>query len=113
LLTQADVATQRTVALNVGGDFLWGYHPDGYQWWTMTSENSDSKDHFITYKIEGLDGPYYNDKVVWLLFMEDLPFSQADKDYNDFVVEIAVIPEPTTMALLALGAAMLLRIRKR
>ncbi len=107
LLTQADIPTQREVTLSISGDFLWGYHPDGYQWWSMNSKNSDSKDHFITYKIEGLGDP----AVVWLLFMEDLPLSQADRDYNDFVVEISAIPEPATAFLLIAGAAMLLRKR--
>ncbi|MGB8227217.1 MAG: PEP-CTERM sorting domain-containing protein, partial [Sedimentisphaerales bacterium] len=105
LLSDANVG-QEGVTFNVDEDFLWGHKPDGYQWWSLEENNSDCKDHFITYKIEGLGGP----DVVWLLFMEDLPLSQADRDYNDFVVEISAIPEPATIALLAFGSLLL---RKR
>jgi hypothetical protein len=108
LLSDANLG-QEGVTFNVGGDFLWGYKPDGYQWWSLNSKNSD-EDHFVTYKIEGLDGPFYENKTVWLLFMEDLPLADADKDYNDFVVEISAIPEPATIALLLLGGLLL---RKR
>ena len=107
LLTHADIPTQREVELEITGDFLWGYHPDGYQWWSLNENNSDCKDHFVTYKIEGLGGP----DIVWLLFMEDLPLSQADRDYNDFVVEITAIPEPATAFLLVSGIALLIRKR--
>lgn len=140
LLTQENIGNGG-VTLTITGDFLWGcwptqrykwmrveedqqYYwydhqescghkewPEDHKWWSLTSKNSDSKDHFVTYKIDGLGGPFYNDKTVWLLFLEDLPFSSSDKDYNDFVVEISAIPEPATAFLLIAGAAMLLRKR--
>jgi hypothetical protein len=109
LLTDANLG-QDGVTLNVGGDFLWGYQADGEEWWSLNSENSD-EDHMVTYKIEGLDGLFYENKTVWLLFLEDLPFSQADRDYNDFVVEISAIPEPATAFMLIAGIAILLRKR--
>ncbi len=140
LLTQEDIPTQRAVTLNISGDFLWGCWPtDRYKWqwdndygcnhwwdiyeqcwyrdwssnpkwWSMNSKNADGKDHMVTYKIGGLGSPQ---TVVWLIFMEDLNLYQADKDYNDFVVQISavprIVPEPATIALLTLGGLVLFR----
>jgi len=114
LLTQEDIATQQAVTLNIAGDFLWGCRPtdrngtQDHEWWSMNSKNADHKDHMVTYKIEGLGSP----QTVWLIFMEDLPLCVADKDYNDFVVQISAIPEPATICLLGLGALSLIRRKK-
>jgi PEP-CTERM motif len=40
--------------------------------------------------------------IFWI-GMEDLPFSNTDKDYNDLIVKITPIPEPATMLLLGSG----------
>jgi hypothetical protein len=106
LLTDADL-DDPGVAVNIHGDFLWGYKPDGQNWWSLNSQNQNGEDHMVTYKVEGLAGP----EVVWLIFMEDRPLDSADKDYNDFVVEITAVPEPATMLLLGIGG-ILLRKRK-
>ncbi len=138
LLTEEDIGGSPVIVNIPHGDFLLGCWPtDRYQWcwnqqhqsfnwwdtfegcwhmdwpsnptwWTMNSKNSDGKDHFVTYKIEGLGGSH----TVWLIFMEDLCLSQSDKDYNDFVVQISAVPEPTTICLLGLGALSLI-IRKK
>lgn len=103
------------VTIDITGDFLWGYMPNGEEWWSLDSENYRQEDHIVTYKVEGLTQP----GVTWLLFTEDRPFvlwegshwvKASDKDYNDFVVEITAIPEPATLCLLAIGALLL---RKR
>jgi hypothetical protein len=122
LLTQTDIG-KPGVLININGDFLWGYHPDSTQWWSLDSKNSDGEDHMITYKIEGLKaGP----PTVWLIFMEDNPLSnyrtgegklcclpEGDNDYNDFVVELrTAVPEPTTICLLGLGALSLIVKKK-
>jgi len=99
----------------LSGEFLWadrvlngGYHI----YWSAEEENSGNLDRMVTYKISGLTDPQYLDKTVWLLFWEDLPFESWDQDYQDLVVELSAAPEPTSMLLFGLGAAVLLRKRR-
>jgi len=107
VLTHNDVGQPGEV-IEIDGDFLWGCQPDAQQWWSLNSENFCAEDHFVTYKIEGLGA----DQTVWMIFMEDRPFSSSDRDYNDFVVEIRAVPEPSSAILLGLGALALLRKRR-
>ena len=108
LLTHLDIETQKEVTLDIENNFLWGCHPDSQMWWSQNSKNLNGEDHMVTYKIENL--PNQGDNTVWLICMEDKPFYDSDKDYNDFVVEITAIPEPATLLLLTAGALLL---RKR
>jgi hypothetical protein len=90
------------------------------------SDNEDGMDHMVTYLITGLDEPMVidgqqvrgqqNSLIRWLVFFED-KFQGEEKfdfDFNDLVVEITalpVIPEPSTLALAALGSVFGLRRR--
>jgi hypothetical protein len=123
LFTHNDIGTPNgTQTIDIAGEFLWGYRPNGVEWWSLVSENynmGEYEDHMVTYKIEGLGGV----EAIWLVFMEDKPFvwydgcgwshySYSDRDYNDFVVEISAVPEPASMLLLGLGVLALLKKRK-
>jgi hypothetical protein len=100
------------VHIHPTGRFLWGIHPSSDDiFWSKSALNSDGADHMITYLITGL--PFSGS--VWLTFWEDLPNSDWDADYNDFVVEIrtASAPEPGASWLLALGLAAIYTLRRR
>jgi len=100
-----------TVEVDIEGDFLWGIQPNSDEWWSKMSHNPDGgSDHLITFYV---DGASENGESVWLLFWEDLPSTNWDQDYQDFVVEIRATPEPTTICLFGLGGLALLRKRKK
>jgi len=104
-----DVGT--SAYMPVYGDFLWSYRPESEVWWSLQSENGvDAFDHIVTYKIEGAD--LYGE-VMWLLFMEDSPTSPTNWDFNDYVVEVTIAPEPATVLMFGLGGLALLRKRKK
>jgi hypothetical protein len=111
LVDQSDIGGPgESFTITEGEQFLWGYQAIGsssLEWWSLNAENN-GEDHMVTYLMGGVSST----TTVWALFMEDLPFSQSDKDYNDFVVEIRAIPEPASILLLGLGTLALLRKRK-
>ena len=89
---------------------------------TFTSQNSDnpnSVDHMITFRIDGPPSGAGNPVTTYLLFFEDLkPNQNPDMDFNDMVVEIratrAVAPEPASLSVLALtGIAAMRRTRRQ
>jgi hypothetical protein len=104
-------AVGQSIDFSIGGDFLWGIQPDGFEWWSLVSANDERcpYDHMVTYKIEGLE----TNHTVWMLFFEDLPSTRTDKDYNDFFVEVRAVPEPATIVLLGMGASIIVTRRKR
>lgn len=95
----------------------WVRAGDGFAFSSKPTENTDGKDHMVTYQIQGLtDG-----KKTFFLFFEDLATGEptADFDYQDLVIKLTAIPEPeanvpepTSLGLLALGG-MMLAARKR
>ncbi|HTL28576.1 MAG TPA: hypothetical protein VL282_05130 [Tepidisphaeraceae bacterium] len=69
---------------------------------SLTSFNSDARDHVVTFEISGLAG---QDCPIWVLFWEDLnltsdlPLKRSWADYNDLCVQItkcdvAAVPLP-------------------
>jgi hypothetical protein len=110
LLNEGDIGGP-SADIMITGDFLWGIQPNGDEWWSYIDANGDVTDHMITYFVEGLpDVPL--GEAVWLLFWEDLP-SAGDADYNDFVVELRAVPEPSAFLLLAGGLTGLAAFRRR
>jgi hypothetical protein len=82
-------------------NYIWALNPSGApQWTSLISQNSDSLDHMVTWRIDGGAGNIAGNYVIaW----EDLP-GGGDRDFNDLVVEWGQpVPEPTTMLLLASG----------
>jgi hypothetical protein len=108
LLTEDDIGGDAQ-EIEITGDFLWGIRPtDGpwkdYLWWSKQSLNESpyfGTDHMVTYFVEGL-ADLAEEETAWLLFWEDYPCG-GDEDYNDFVIELRAIPEPSTALLLAMG----------
>jgi hypothetical protein len=84
---------------------------------SKTELNSDSLDHMVTYRIDGLN----DGKTTWFLCFEDLygPLAgsgNSDRDFNDLCVQVttASVPEPSTIAVLGFGfAGMLRRMRRK
>lgn len=77
------------------------------------SDNADGEDHMVTYQLIDEQGPEGGEPLIrWLVFWEDILKGEPheDFDFNDLVVEITAIPEPT--ALMGLGLAGLLALRR-
>jgi hypothetical protein len=93
---------------------LFGYYlgTTGGTFYSDASLNPDGADQMVAFRGDGdtikLPG---NSAGLWgpssdILAWEDLPYSLSDKDFNDFVVyveSVNAVPEPGTLALLAIG----------
>jgi hypothetical protein len=107
------VTGESNLTLLPGTTIRWGRGGEDRILSSKISDNSDDEDHMVTYQILAApDGgePQFR----WLIFWEDIlrgePFE--DFDFNDLVVEITAIPEPSS-ALFATGALALLGLRRR
>ena len=111
---------------------------NGQTFYSETGRNAGGYDYFLAYQgsdenpigLRGLTDNNLNDQGGrprnnlnlrsndFLFAFEDLPWGSSDKDYNDFVgvirnVEVADVPEPTTMLGLAAVAGGALALRRR
>jgi len=74
----------------VGETWSWARSGGGDTFTSAEGTNGDSRDHVITYRIDGLD----NNRTTWALFWEDLDAGRAGhassmSDFNDLVVEVS------------------------
>lgn len=104
-----------SATFSIDGNFRWGY--DVNQSGLLTSnqdENPQGQDFMATYRVTDLDGndPAFNGgRPVFLLFWED--WVEGDYDYNDLVIELAVIPLPAPFAMGLIGLAGVAAVRRR
>jgi hypothetical protein len=107
---QMGVSGAGTLELGPGDTLAWmrdGNH--GGRWSSRIADNSDDRDHMVTYSVSGMD----DGLARWMLFWEDLP-GGGDLDYNDLAVEVtAPIPEPGTGATVVLACGVLVSLRRR
>jgi hypothetical protein len=110
----------KTLDMN-GQQFTWTRSGNSGMQSSLDSLNGDSRDHMLTYIVNGLPGV---SGPVWMLFFEDLnktasiATSRTYADYNDLVVEVrpAMNPVPLPPAdlagLITLSGLVLYRSRK-
>ena len=103
----------------LAGDWRWGMDSDG-NFSSFMGDNDGGADHMVTYMItgEGLAAlGYAADATVWLLFWDKGGADDANREFNDYVVEIVAaavaIPIPAPVALAGVGLIGLLLVRKR
>ncbi len=104
-----------SATFSIDGNFRWGYDVEETQLLSSKQDdNPDGQDYMVTYRVTDLDGnnPEFNNGLpVFLLFWEDFP--GFDYDYNDLVIELAVIPLPAPLAMGLLGLAGVAVARRR
>lgn len=96
------------------GDFRLAIRtPTGDIWSSVASDNLDAMDHMVTWV--NVSDPYH-----YYVAFEDLRIPGADRDYNDFVLELrnvidgpVGVPEPGVLALIGFGMVALGFARQR
>jgi len=85
-------------------------------WYTESSNNTiggssgdNGKQHFAFFQAK----PLVSGLGAYIIGIEDLPLDNSDKDYNDFVVYVANIPDASTWMLFLSGMPALTLLRRR
>jgi len=93
------------VTFGPGSIWAWVRTGSGQTWYSSEADNSDDKDHLITYYVTGLN----DGQVTWVLFWDDQA-GGGDRDFNDFVLVItavALVPDVVGMTLPDANSAIL------
>jgi hypothetical protein len=82
------------VTTTFNSPFRWARHNNGggNQHTSLPGDNTDGLDHMVAYEITGVNGG----RKTWMLFFEDTNFPDGDFDYNDLVIELVVVPLPSS-----------------